>query len=234
MKKIFFVISIFCLLFTGCITLPQSSLYVENIAVQRETVTTGTSSGAVYSVDYCFAEKEKYDFISFKINTLLNEYRLDFSANGNIKTVLQDFFKIDNPSPEGHKKDGEESLGSSPLYCYAVSGEDYIRLDVAGKTQDNVDFSIVSKNDMRTLVLNGFTVKTLRGPKTVDRYVESISFRYEDIKKLYDFMSDAENLNRIRAEKLQEREEEAAQVKAETKEVKEEKTELPKQETPLN
>ena len=214
MKKIFFVISIFCLLFTGCITLPQSSLYVENIAVQRETVTTGTSSGAVYSVDYCFAEKEKYDFISFKINTLLNEYRLDFSANGNIKTVLQDFFKIDNPSPEGHKKDGEESLGSSPLYCYAVSEDHYIRLDVMGKKQDFVDFSLISKNGVKALTLNRFSIKTMKGKSDINGYVEPVSFSYADIKKLYDFMGDKDNLEKLRAEAVQLKQEEAAKVKA--------------------
>lgn len=214
MKKILFTLSTFCLVLLGCASLPHSAVHKENIVLKPEALKADNSSEAVYSIDYCFAEKEKNDFVSFTIKTLLDEYRLDFYTNGNIKDILHTFFKIDDPDSEGHKKNGESDLGSTMLYCYAVSEDHYIRLDVMGKKQDFVDFSLISKNGVKALTLNRFSIKTMKGKSDINGYVEPVSFSYADIKKLYDFMGDKDNLEKLRAEAVQLKQEEAAKAKA--------------------
>ena len=52
-------------------------------------------------------------------------------------------------------------------------------------------------------MLEGFQVETLDGKLTVDDYIDSIPFHYDDIKKAYSFFNDTNQLEENRQKQLQ-------------------------------
>ena len=58
------------------------------------------------------------------------------------------------------------------------------------------------RDGIKYLLLEGFQVETLDGKLTVDDYIDSIPFNYNDIKKAYDFFIDTEQLEETRQKQL--------------------------------
>ena len=100
------------------------------------------------------------------------------------------------------KKNGIRYLGETTLYAYALFENSITRLVVNSKIQNHVRFSFLLKDGEKYLLLERFQVTTLDGPLTIDDTVDSIPFKYEDIKKVYDFFNNEESLESVRQKQL--------------------------------
>ncbi len=191
----------FCL--TACTTLPSKALYTEPVAAGVTVNTTNNQFDVVYAIDCCVMPKAKDDFISFKVDTMLYTYRLDFSVNHGMKAILDRFFTISDMADSKNRKNGTQYLGEATLYAYAVSADTVGRLIVRGKNPNYVRFGFLLKDGKKYLLLEGFQVETLDGKLTVDDYIDSIPFHYDDIKKAYNFFNDTDQLEEKRQKQLQ-------------------------------
>ena len=191
----------FCL--TACTTLPSKALYTEPVAAGVTVNTTNNQFDVVYAIDCCVMPKAKDDFISFKVDTMLYTYRLDFSVNHGMKAILDRFFTISDMADSKNRKNGTQYLGEATLYAYAVSADTVGRLIVRGKNPNHVRFNFLLKDGKKYLLLEGFQVETLDGKLTVDDYIDSIPFHYDDIKKAYNFFNDTDQLEEKRQKQLQ-------------------------------
>ena len=195
------VVCTFC--FTACTTLPSKALYTEP-AVTGVTVNTENNHfDVVYAINGCVMPKAKDDFISFKVDTMLYTYRLDFSVNNGMKAILDRFFTISALADSQHRQNGHRYLGETTLYAYALSEETISRLIATGKMANHVRFSFLLKDGKKYLLLEGLQVQTLDGKLAIDDYIDSIPFHYDDIKKVYDFFNDTEQLEENRQKQLQ-------------------------------
>ena len=202
-KTVWLPIVVCTLCLTACTTLPSNALYTES-AVTGVTVNTENNHfDVVYAIDCCVMPKAKDDFISFKVDTMLYTYRLDFSVNNGMKAILDRFFTISALADSQHKQNGHRYLGETTLYAYASSEETISRLIASGKMANHVRFSFLLKGGKKYLLLEGFQVQTLDGKLAVDDYIDSIPFHYDDIKKVYDFFNDTEQLEENRQKQLQ-------------------------------
>lgn len=202
-KTVWLPIVVCTLGLTACTTLPSKALYTEP-AVTGVTVNTENNNfDVVYAIDCCVMPKAKNDFISFKVDTMLYTYRLDFSVNNGMKAILDRFFTISALADSQHKQNGHRYLGETTLYAYASSGEIISRLIANGKMANHVRLSFLLKDGKKYLLLEGFQVQTLDGKLAVDDYIDSIPFHYDDIKKVYDFFNDTEQLEENRQKQLQ-------------------------------
>ena len=195
------VICVFCLI--GCTTLPSKALYREPTAAGVTVNTTDNHFDVVYAIDCCLMPKAKDDFMSFKVDTMLYTYRLDFYITYGMKDILDRFFTISALADSQQRQNGHRYLGETTLYTYAVSGKTISRLVAHGRVANHVRFSFLLKDGKKYLLLEGFQVKTLDGKLPIDDYIDSIPFHYEDIKKAYDFFCNAENLETTRQKQLQ-------------------------------
>ena len=191
----------FCL--TACTTLPSKALYTEPAVTGITVNTENNHFDVVYAIDCCVMPKAKDDFISFKIDTMLYTYRLDFSVNYGMKAILDRFFTISALADSQHRQNGQRYLGGATLYAYASSADTISRLVVNGKTANHIRFSFLLKDGKKYLLLEGFQVETLDGKLTVDDYIDSIPFHYDDIKKAYNFFNDTDQLEENRQKQLQ-------------------------------
>ncbi len=191
----------FCL--TACTTLPSKALYTEPVAAGVTVNTTNHQFDVVYAIDCCVMPKAKDDFISFKVDTMLYTYRFDFSVNNGMKAILDRFFTISNIADSQHRQNGQRYLGETTLYVYASSKETISRLIAKGKIANHVRFNFLLKDGKKYLLLEGFQVETLDGKLTVDDYIDSIPFHYDDIKKAYSFFNDTNQLEENRQKQLQ-------------------------------
>ena len=194
-------VCVFCL--TACTTLPSKALYTEPAVTGITVNTENNHFDVVYAIDCCVMPKAKDDFISFKVDTMLYTYRLDFSVNNGMKAILDRFFTISALADSQHKQNGHRYLGETTLYAYASSEETISRLIASGKMANHVRFSFLLKGGKKYLLLEGFQVQTLDGKLAVDDYIDSIPFHYDDIKKVYDFFNDTEQLEENRQKQLQ-------------------------------
>ena len=202
-KTVWLPIVVCTLGLTACTTLPSKALYTEP-AVTGVTVNTENNNfDVVYAIDCCVMPKAKNDFISFKVDTMLYTYRFDFSVNHGMMDILNRFFTISNMADYQNRKNGIQYLGETTLYAYASSADTVSRLVVNGKIPNHVRFSFLLKDGKKYLVLEGFQVETLDGKLGVDDYTDSIPFHYDDIKKVYDFFNDTEQLEENRQKQLQ-------------------------------
>lgn len=190
----------FCL--TACTTLPSKALYTEPVAADITVNTANSQFDVVYAIDCCVMPKAKDDFISFKVDAMLYTYRFDFSVNHGMMDILNRFFTISNMADYQNRKNGIQYLGETTLYAYASSADTVSRLVVNGKIPNHVRFSFLLKDGKKYLVLEGFQVETLDGKLGVDDYTDSIPFHYDDIKKVYDFFTNVENLEATRQKQL--------------------------------
>lgn len=195
------VICMFCL--TACTTLPLKALYTDPIAADIAVDTVNSRFDVVYAIDCCVMPKPKDDFVSFKINTMLCTYRLDFSMNYGMKDILERFFTISAMADTQKRKNGVRYLGETPLYAYALSEDTLSRLVVDGRFANHVRLSFLLKDGKKYLLLERFHVKTLDKKLPIDDSIDSIPFQYDDIKKVYDFFNDTEALEITREKQLQ-------------------------------
>lgn len=194
------VLCAFCL--TACMTLPSKALYTEP-AVAGVTVNTENNRfDVVYAINCCVMPKSKDDFVSFKIDSMLYTYRLDFSIKHGMKDILDRFFAISDMADSQDRKNGIRYLGETTLYAYASSEGTISRLVATGKSANHVRFSFLLKDGKKYLLLEGFQVETLDEKLAVDDYIDSIPFHYNDIKKVYDFFNNRENLEATRQKQL--------------------------------
>ncbi len=207
MKKLIMLL-IFVLFFTGCKTLPLKGIYTKNIAQNKEIKTLESGFDISYSIDFNMAQKTKDDYVSFTLINTVHKYRLDFYANNEIKKIISDFIAINEQAVKSGYKDGTEIIGISLLYCYVFqdieSDDNATRLDAALEGKNAVQFGFLVKNKIPYLVLKKFHVKKIYGKQEINDNIESIAFYYDDIKKLYDFMNDADSIENIRLEKISE------------------------------
>ncbi|WP_253676120.1 hypothetical protein [Treponema sp. OMZ 305] len=207
MKRIFKTLWIpaavcaFCL--TACTTLPLKALYTEPTVTGVTVNTENNHFDVVYAINCCVMPKAKDDFISFKVDTMLYTYRLDFSVNTGMKAILDRFFSISTLADSQHRQNGHRYLGETTLYAYASSAETISRLVAEGKIANHVRFSFLLKDGKKYLLLEGFQVQTLDGKLAIDDYIDSIPFHYDDIKKAYDFFNDTDQLEENRQKQLQ-------------------------------
>lgn len=191
----------FCI--TACTTLPAKALYTEP-AVTGITVDTENSRfDVVYAIDCCVMPQAKDDFISFKIDTMLYTYRLDFSISHGMQDILDRFFTVSKLADSQNRKNGIRYLGETTLYAYAASKDTVSRLVVNRTIANHVRFSFLLKDGKKYLLLEGFQVKALDSKLAIDDYIDSIPFHYEDIKKVYDFFNDKTTLEAMRQKQLQ-------------------------------
>ena len=195
------ILCVFC--FTACTTLPSKALYTEPAVAGGTVNTTNNQFDVVYTIDCCVMPKAKDDFISFKVDTMLYTYRLDFSVNHGMKAILDRFFTISDMADSKNRKNGTQYLGEATLYAYAVSADTVGRLIVRGKNPNYVRFGFLLKDGKKYLLLEGFHVETLDGKLAVDDYIDSIPFHYGDIKKAYNFFNDTDQLEENRQKQLQ-------------------------------
>ena len=191
----------FCL--TACMTLPAKALYTESAAADVTVNTENSHFDVVYAIDCCVMPNAKNDFISFKIDSMLYTYRLDFSVQHGMKDILDRFFAISHLADLQDRKNGIKYLGETTLYAYASSADTVSRLVAKGKIPNHVRFSFLLKDGKKYLLLDGFQVQTLDGKLTVDDSIDSIPFHYEDIKKVYDFFTDTKGLEETRQKQVQ-------------------------------
>lgn len=207
MKKLIIPL-IFILLFTGCKTLPLTGIYTKNIAQNKEVKTLESAFDISYSIDFTMAKKSNDDYISFTLINTVHKYRLDFYANNEIKKILSDFMMMNETAAKNGYKDGTEIIGTSLLYCYVFqdmeSEDNATRLDANAAGKNAVQFGFLVKNKASYLVLKKFHVQKIYGKQEIDDNIESIAFYYDDIKKLYDFMTDTDSIKNIRMEKISE------------------------------
>lgn len=195
------VVCVFCL--TACTTLPSKALYIDP-AVAGVTVNTENAHfDVVYAIDCCVMPKAKDDFISFKIDTMLYTYRLDFAVNHGMKDILDSFFTVSKLAASQNRNNGIRYLGETTLYAYASSENTISRLIVNGKSANHVRFSFLLKEGKKYLLLEGFQVETLDKKLAVDDFIDSIPFHYDDIKKVYNFFTDRKGLEETRRKQLQ-------------------------------
>ena len=195
------VVCAFCL--TACTTLPSKALYTEPTVADITVNTANSQFDVVYAIDCCVMPKAKDDFISFKVDAMLYTYRFDFSVNHGMREILGRFFTISNMADSQNRKNGVQYLGETTLYAYASSADTVSRLVANGKIPNHVRFSFLLKDGKKYLLLEGFQVQTLDGKLAVDDSIDSIPFHYNDIKKVYDFFNDIEQLEETRQKQLQ-------------------------------
>ncbi|AGT45212.1 hypothetical protein [Treponema pedis] len=204
MKKIIFLVFM-SLYLVSCTTLPLTGIYGHNIANNVEVNTLESGFDISYSIDFNIGKDAKNDYISFTLYNTVHKYRLDFYANKEIKKIIADVIALNEYVGQHGKKYGSEKIGTSLLYCYSFSGiggnEEITRLDANADGKNAVEFSFLVKDKNTYLVLNKFHIKRIYGEQTLDDDVESIPFYYSDIKKLYDFMNNAEYIDKVRSEK---------------------------------
>jgi len=194
------VVCAFCI--TACTTLPAKALYTESKVTDVTVNTENSHFDVVYAIDCCVMPKAKDDFVSFKVDTMLYTYRFDFSINYGMKGILDQFFTISNLADSQDRNNGIRYLGETTLYAYALSEGSISRLIVNGKKPNHVRFSFLLKDGKKYLLLEGFHVETLDGKLAVDDFIDSIPFRYDDVKKAYDFFHDTEDLEATRQKQL--------------------------------
>jgi len=194
------VICILCI--TGCSSLPDTALYTEPIAKDVSVNTINDQFDVSYTIDCCVMPYKKKDFLSVNIDTMLYTYRLNFSIQRGMKAILDRFFSISEMADMQSKKNGIRYLGETTLYAYALFENSITRLVVNSKIQNHVRFSFLLKDGEKYLLLERFQVTTLDGPLTIDDTVDSIPFKYEDIKKVYDFFNNEESLESVRQKQL--------------------------------
>ena len=194
------VLCAFCL--TACMTLPSKALYTEPTVAGITVNTENNRFDVVYAINCCVMPKSKDDFVSFKIDSMLYTYRLDFSIKHGMKDILDRFFAISNMADSQDRKNGIRYLGETTLYAYASSEGTISRLVATGKSANHVRFSFLLKDGKKYLLLEGFQVETLDEKLAVDDYIDSIPFHYNDIKKVYDFFNNRENLEATRQKQL--------------------------------
>lgn len=197
------LLCILCLGAAGCTTQPPRSLYVEPAVSERAAETTASHYDVSYAIDCHIMKKKRSDFISFKINTMLYAYRLDFIVQQDIKHILEDFFRVSEIARTQHKKNGRHDLGSSTLYAYALLEDSATRLIVQGRQPNYVDFSFLLQDGEQYLVIEGFQAQTLEGSLKINSYIDGIPIRYDDIKKAYDFFNDEQALESLRIKQQQ-------------------------------
>lgn len=191
----------FCI--TACAALPHKALYTESAVEGVAADTANSHFDIAYSIDCCLMPKQKDDFISFKVDTMLYTYRLDFAVNRGMKTILDVFFTISAMADAQNKKNGIRYLGETTLYAYASFENTTSRLIANGTTANHVRFSFLLKDGRKYLLLEGFQVQTLDGKLAIDDAIDSIPFRYEDVKKIYNFFNDTDVLEATRQKQLQ-------------------------------
>ena len=194
------VLCAFCL--TACMTLPSKTLYTEPTVAGVTVNTENNRFDVVYAINCCVMPKSKDDFVSFKIDSMLYTYRLDFSIKHGMKDILDRFFAISDMADSQDRKNGIRYLGETTLYAYASSEGTISRLVATGKSANHVRFSFLLKDGKKYLLLEGFQVETLDEKLAVDDYIDSIPFHYNDIKKVYDFFNNRENLEATRQKQL--------------------------------
>ena len=194
------VLCAFCL--TACMTLPSKALYTEPTVAGVTVNTENNRFDVVYAINCCVMPKSKDDFVSFKIDSMLYTYRLDFSIKHGMKDILDRFFAISDMADSQDRKNGIRYLGETTLYAYASSEGTISRLVATGKSANHVRFSFLLKDGKKYLLLEGFQVETLDEKLAVDDYIDSIPFHYNDIKKVYDFFNNRENLEATRQKQL--------------------------------
>lgn len=193
-------VCLFCI--SACTTLPPKELYTDAIAANVIVDTVNSHFDVSYSIDCCMMPKKKDDFISFKIDTMLCTYRLDFSVNHGMKDILDRFFTISEMTDVQNKNNGIRYLGEATLYAYASFENTVSRLIVSSKIPNHIRFSFLLKNGEKYLLMEGFQVKTLDGQLAIDDYVDGVPFLYADIKKAYMFFDDEEKLASVRQKQL--------------------------------
>ena len=207
MKRIFKTLWIpaavcaFCL--TACTTLPLKALYTEPIVADIAVDTENDRFDVIYAIDCCVMPKPKDDFVSLKVNTMLCTYRFDFSMNYGMKNILDRFFTISAMADSQKRKNGMQYLGETTLYAYALSEDTLSRLVADGRIANHVRLRFLLKDGKKYLLLEGFHVKTLDGKLAIDDDIDSIAFRYDDIKKVYDFFNNTEVLEMTRQQQMQ-------------------------------
>lgn len=207
MKKL--IMPLMCILvFTGCKTLPLTGIYTKNIVENKEIKTLESGFDISYSIDFNMAKNSKEDYISFTLINTVHKYRLDFYAHNEIKNIISDFITMNEKAAKNGYKDGTEIIGTSLLYCYVFQDseneDNATRLDANVEGKNAVQFGFLVKNKAPYLVLKKFRVKKIYGNQEIDDNIESVIFYYDDIKKLYDFMNDADSIKNIRMEKISE------------------------------
>ncbi|MEL3906482.1 MAG: hypothetical protein P1P65_05575 [Treponema sp.] len=191
-----------CLL-SGCSSLPPRTLYMEPIVGSTEIHTASANYDVSYSIDGYLMQRKRKDFLSFKIDTMLYTYRLDFWADKDLKSIFDRFFTISEMAAVHQKKNGSQYLGDAVLYAYASFQDKTARLSVKSTVPNRVRFSFLMKDGEQFLLLEGFHAQTIDGNLSVDDYVDAVPFRYADIKKAYDFFADTEKREGIRLKQLQ-------------------------------
>lgn len=194
------VLCTFCI--TACKTLPAKALYTEPAVADVTVNTKNNHFDVVYAINCCVMPKAIDDFVSFKVDTMLYTYRFDFSMHHGMKDILDRFLTVSNMADVQGRKNGTQYLGETTLYAYASSADKVSRLVANGKVANHVRFSFLMRDGIKYLLLEGFQVETLDGKLTVDDYIDSIPFNYNDIKKAYDFFIDTEQLEETRQKQL--------------------------------
>lgn len=203
LKTVLLPAAVCALCLTACTTLPSKALYTESAVADVMVNTENNRFDVVYAIDCCVMPKAKNDFISFKIDSMLYTYRLDFSVKHGMKDILDRFFAISHLADLQDRKNGIRYLGETTLYAYASSADTVSRLIANGKIPNHVRFSFLLKDGKQYLLLEGFQVQTLDGKLAVDDSIDSIPFHYDDIKKVYDFFTDTKGLEETRQKQLQ-------------------------------
>lgn len=201
-KTVLISMVLMCLL-TGCNSLPPNTLYTEPIAGNVEVTAADSDLDISYSINCHLMQRKKDDFISFTVDTMLYTYRLDFSVYTDMRKILDKFFHISEMASARHKKNGKQYLGEAILYAYASCHDTQTRLSVTGQVPNRLRFSFLMKNGEKFLLLEGFHAKTIDGKLPVDNYVNGVPFRYDDIKKAYDFFSNDQAVAESRMKQMQ-------------------------------
>lgn len=199
------LMSIIIIALTNCTSLPDQIIRKETV-IGKTNVTTLTSNFNVsYTIEFNVNKNEKNDSVLITLETAINNYKLYFPANKDIKKIFAEFLRLAEIASQKNK-DGFENIGDTNLLCYAYceNEEELTRVDVIGNVHDKINFIFLTKNKIPYLVLNGFYTKTLFGKEKIDSYIESIPISYEDVKSVYEFMCDIENIKRLRVEDVQE------------------------------
>lgn len=190
--------SICVVMLTGCMSVPEKELFAEPIVYNTDTVSLPSNFDLSYSMHYQIMNNPAKDRVSIRVRTMLYDYRFDFSASKDIANIFNRFLHIAAMAENQQRKNGFEHLAESTLHAYAYSGNTVTRILVDGTKPNWLGFSFLLKDGERYLVIDGFKAESLSPALPIKSKIESIVLKYDDVKKMNDFLREKTTIEEIR------------------------------------
>lgn len=183
---------------TGCASVPETALFAEPIVYSTDTVSLPSNFDLSYSMHYQVMNKAAKDCVSIRVKTMLYDYRFDFLVSKDITKIFNHFLQISEMAEKQQRKNGFEHLAASTLHAYAYSENTVARVVVDGIKPNWLGFSFLLRDGERYLVIDGFKAESLSSALPINSKIESILLKYDDVKKMTEFLHDTDTIEELR------------------------------------